>query len=1102
MKSILSGVLVAVLFGLFHPIAARAQVGSTAQITGTVRDDSGAVLPGANVTVTQTETGFTRSKVADAEGAYRLSNLSIGPYRLDVSLEGFRSYTQSGIVLQVGSSPSLNVTLGLGELSETVSVVGAAPLVDTQRAGIGQVIENEKILELPLNGRNPTDLIELAGAAVLVETATTRSMQGGQGIAVAGGQSFGTTYILDGAMHNNPYDNMNLPLPFPDALEEFRVETGALSAGAGVHSGASVNGVTKSGTNSFHGDFFEFWRNHRFNATNPFAAIGPDGKRRGDGLNRNQFGGTLGGPIVRDRVFFFGGYEGTIIRQIPTDNISFVPTAAMLAGDFTAVTSPQCNAGQQVTLRGPFVDNRVDPARFSPAAVNLARRLPTTSDPCGRVVYGFAGNSDRSQVVSKVDYQVGANHSVFGRYIVTPFDSPPPLASSDNLLASQTGGAGITGFDNMAQSFTIGENWVLSPTVVNAFRFAWNNTNIHRYHQGYFSAPDLGINIYSYLDDYFIINVTGAFQVGNGVQNEARFDTTTFQVGDDLTIVRGNHQLAVGINLARWSSYNEAHVRSPGSFTVNNQVTGLSLADFLMGNVSEFLQAAPNFLEMYQWYMGVYAADTWRLGPRLTLNYGVRWEPFFPQQISNGYIYNFSLERFNQGIRSQVFRNAPAGFLYPGDEGFENGNAGVNKRWTNFAPRVGVAWDPNGDGRTSVRAGYSLAYDFVNAQYHLNTSIAPPWGAEVRLPSVSLDNPFATLPGGNPFPRSFDANAAFPLFGPFLSVDPDTPNTTMHSWNATVQRQIGANMVASATYIGNHTSNLWNMKALNPAVFLGLGPCTINGVSYQTCSTTANTNQRRRMFLENPAQAQYIAALDLHDASGRQDYHGLLLSFQRRAGRGLGFLGNYTLSTCEGHPVQTLPNVGTGWADPENPDYDFGPCQSDRRHIVNMTASAETPEFDGGVLGAIASGWRVSGIFRASSGAPLSITNGQDRALTGIVQNQRADQVLDNPYGDKTANNYLNRASFVLPALGTLGNSPRGGYRGPGRWTVDMVVARMFDLTSTQRIEVRVEAFNLTNNTILDNPITNLNNANFGRILQTATNTTPRVMQFGVKYRF
>ena len=1093
------GRLVGLCLVVFGVLAAApdAWAQATAQINGTVRDDSGGVLPGVDVTVTQTDTGLTRSTVTDTEGAYVLTNLPLGPYRLDVMLAGFRPYQQTGIVLQVGSAPTINVTLGLGELTETVSVEAAAPLVDTQRAGIGEVIENERIVELPLNGRNPTDLIELAGAAVQTGQSDTRSFQGssgGRAIAVAGGQSSGTAYVLDGAMHNNPYDNLNLPLPFPDALQEFRVETGALGAGSGVHSGASVNAVTKSGTNLFHGDLFEFWRNHRFNATNPFAAV-RDGERQSDGLNRNQFGGTLGGPVVRDRLFFFGGYQGTVIDQTPSDNIAFVPTAAMLAGDFTAAASPQCNAGRAVTLRGPFVNNRIDPARFSPAALNVTRRLPTSDDPCGRVVYGQAANTDESQIVSRVDYQMTQNNQLFGRYILTTFERPPAYSSSDNILTSAQGG-----FDNKAHSLTLGTTTVLGQNMVNAVRFAWNNTNIHRLHQGYFNARDMGINVFSYLEDYFILSVTGGFNIGSGVNNEARFDTTTWQLADELTIVRGSHQLGFGVNVARWDSFSTAHVRSPGSFSVNNQVTGLSLADFLLGEVSSFLQAAPNQLDMYQYYAGFYGADTWRVGPRLTLNYGLRWEPFFPQQLKNGYIYNFSLDRFRQGVRSTVFQNAPPGFLYPGDEGFVGGQSGMNKQWDNFAPRVSASWDPAGDGRTSIRAGYSLGYDFVNAQYHLNTSIAPPWGAEVRLTSVNLDDPYANFPGGNPFPRSFDADAPFPAFGSFLAVDPDTENTRKHSWNLGVERQIGTNMAVGATYLGNHTSNLWNMRALNPGQFLGLGPCTLQTATgprtFAVCSTQANLNDRRLLSLEDPTDAAFIGHLDLHDASGRQNYHGLLLSVQRRAADGVSASANYTLSTCKGHPTQALPNVGTGWADPDNPDYDYGPCVSDRRHLVNATVGYTTPRFEG--AGILWSDWRVSGIFRAQSGAPLSINTGQDRSLSGVVNNQRADQLSDDVYGDRDTTTWLNRAAFAQPALGTLGNSPRGGYRGPGRWTVDMVLARMFPIGG-HRLELRAEAFNVTNNFIKQDPITNLSNANFGRILSAGD---PRIMQFAVKYQF
>ena len=475
--------LLRALFGtvLVLLVATQAWAQATAQINGTVTDPSGGVLPGATVTAIQTDTGFRREVVTDATGSFTLTNLPIGPYRLEVTLAGFRTYAQTGIVLQVGSNPVIPVTLQLGELAETVSVEASAPLVETRNPSIGGVIENERIEELPLNGRNSADLIAMAGAVVSHGTSSSRSMQGasgGVGYSVAGGQAFGVAYLLDGAIHNNPYDNFNLPLPFPDALQEFRVETSSQNAQNGFHSGASVNAVTKTGTNLFHGDLFEFVRNHRFNATNPFNAVDPvTGERRDDGLKRNQFGGTLGGPIVADRLFFFGAYQGTKTDERPSDDVRFVPTAAMLAGDFTQIASAACRTAAALNLPAPFVGNRIDPALLSPAAVRIARDLPTTTDPCGRVGVTNPRSIDEKQAIGRVDFQLTQNHSLFGRYMATTYVFEPPYAESRNILSTTIGGR-----DNLAQSLAIGDTMVLSNTVVNNIRFAFNRSAIHRTH--------------------------------------------------------------------------------------------------------------------------------------------------------------------------------------------------------------------------------------------------------------------------------------------------------------------------------------------------------------------------------------------------------------------------------------------------------------------------------------------------------------------------------------------------------------------------------------------------------------------------------------------
>ena len=341
-------VLGALTLWLTSPVA-WAQL-STAQLSGRITDESGAVLPGVTITATQTDTGLVRTVTTDENGTYVLPNLPTGPYRLEAMLQGFRTFSQTGIVLQVAATPAINVVMAVGNLEETVSVEAAAPLVDVRSAGISDVVDNERILELPLQGRQVTDLIVLAGAAVQTGVVGSRNFPGGVTISVAGGLPIGVGYLLDGATHNSPQSNVNLPMPFPDALQEFRVATSGLSAQNGMHASASVNAVTKSGTNTLHGNAFEFLRHRALNATSPLALIGPDGKRKDDGLLRNQFGGTAGGPLVRDRLFFFGGYQGTALRFRPADQIAFVPTAQMLAGDFTTVASPACAGGGKSIL--------------------------------------------------------------------------------------------------------------------------------------------------------------------------------------------------------------------------------------------------------------------------------------------------------------------------------------------------------------------------------------------------------------------------------------------------------------------------------------------------------------------------------------------------------------------------------------------------------------------------------------------------------------------------------------------------------------------------------------------------------------------------------
>jgi hypothetical protein len=1116
----LVGALVVLLSGL------DAWAQTTAQINGTVVDDGGGVLPGATVAALQTETGFRREVVTTEAGAYTLPNLPIGPYRLEVTLSGFRTYVQTGIVLQVNSNPVIPVKLQIGSLEERITVEAATPLVETRNPSIGAVIDNEAVEALPLEGRNVASLVILAGGAVDTGNPSSRSLTQSRGIAVAGGQQFGVQYLLDGAMHNNWYDGVNLPLPFPDAMQEFRVETSSQNAQNGVKAGGTVSVATKAGTNLFHGNVFEFARHHRFNAKAPFAAISPaTGKRASDGLVRNQFGGVLGGPIVQDKIFFFAAYQGTRASQTPADIVTFIPTAAMLNGDFTTVASAQCRAAGNLTLPATlgFVGNRIDPALLSPAAVKIANLLPTTSDPCGQISYSRPTKPSENQPIARIDWQVNQSHQLFARYMLsTNFWEPAFANAGGNILAATLGGR-----DNNQHSLAIGDTMVLSNTVVNNIRVSVNRTSVVRTHAELFGPEDVGIKMFTYIPEYMNITTTGAFSINTGTETFSFYKPNTYSISDDLTVVRGNHQFGIGGAAAISDWQTESNVRSMGPISFNGAVTGLPLGDFLLGRVFEFRQATPFRQDIKQPYFALYGQDTWRVSPSVTLNYGVRWEPWFPQDSVDEAVYSFDAQRMRDGVRSTVYPQAPAGLYYPGDPGFP-GKSGMKTVWSNLAPRVGASWDPNGDGRTSLRAGYGLTGDFVTGQFFFDSRSAPPFGLEQRLTGSLLDDPWGSVGRTNPYPVPL-GGADYPysaaLYSLFISMPEDIKTTRNHSWNVAFQRQVGDNMAFSTTYLGNHMVNMWGVVDGNPSVLPAgvtnpTGPCTLrqpNGTSqvFPNCSAANLLDLRRELSQLNPPVGHYYGYLDWITDAGWQNYHGLMLQFQRRSVSGVTLNGNYTLSTCEGliSQGQAPLNVATGYMKPVsliNPpseaeeqaifDEDKGRCSTWRKHIFNISASIETPQFANAAARALASGWRLSGIFRGNSGAPLTVVTGTDRALSGIQPTiQRVNQVLDNPYGDKSINNWLNPAAFAQPALGTYGNSIRNAYDGPGRKVVDLSIVRSFRFGNGHRVEARVEAFNAFNWFLLDNPNTTLSSATFGRITSSGD---PRTMQFAMKYDF
>ncbi len=1072
---------------------------STAQLSGRVTDQSGAVLPGVEVIATQTATSIARNTISNETGNYILPNLPIGPYRLEASLPGFRTFVQTGIVLQVGGNPTVNVVLEVGQVTETIEVQANAALVETRNVGIGQVIESQRILELPLDGRAATQLILLAGGAVQTTLDSPhRNPRGSVVMRVAGAANGTTLYTLDGNLHVDPHALNNLPIPFPDALQEFKVETNAVSPANGMFSGAWVNAVTKSGTNQFHGSLFEFVRNDLFNARNYFA-------ERNSTLKRNQFGGVIGGPIVRNKVFFFAGIQRETVRTDPADQVQFIPTAQMLAGDFSTVASTQCRASQ-LNMAAPFVNNRIDPSRFSPAVMRIVGRsdFPKTSDPCGRVTFGMRTVTNNNQLVSRIDYSLSDKHSLFGRFMLDTLYQPTAyeLGGKSNLLQTQRGGEG---FENLVYSYSAGATSTLTSTTVNSFRISTNRNIIRRTIADTFVPADVGSTVYAYNSDTpgwrnIFWTITGAFAIGS---RTGPVTTQTYQVSDEVSYIRGQHQFNFGVSLSHWRNFVRANAYSPGNYTSNGQVTGHAVADFLMGELSVFRQSPPNTQDTSQSHLGAFVADTWQTTPRLTLTYGVRWEPRLQRVVRDGWRGYFSEERYQAGLPSTIFKNSPYGMVYPGEPGFVNAECrpsgickakGMKDRWATFAPRVGFAWDPAGDGRVAVRASYGIAYDVLSGGAQL-TSLPWPWQPEViiNFPRGRFDNPWLDFPGGSPFPTPTVTNLStdVPYREGYTHAmnNPDSNSETKHMWNLGIQKQLRGDWMVEASYIGNRSVHLWTEREFNP-------------VLYAPGASRANMEQRRLYRVHGNNRGPVLGPVRYVSPTDSARYNGMLLRAERRATSGVSVSANYTWSHCTSTAYgnfRLAGPVGSGLYDPFNREIENGDCEADRRHIFNSTVVAETPQFANPTLRAVATGWRVSGIYRKSSGAPLTmLTSGVDPLFIGT--NARPVQILENPYGDKSSlTNYLNPLAFTRPANGSYGNMGPNNIQGPGTWQFDMALSRAFLFRETQRVEIRAEAFNVTNSLRPGEPGTNLNVNTFGRI---TSSRDPRIMQFALKYVF
>ena len=1092
-KKLLRVMWILTLSALLSPCLHGQAVGG-GQIQGLVVDANGATVPGANVKATQTESGLSRVVTSGSDGGYLLPDLPVGPYQLDVIAPGFSPFRQSGIVIQVGNNLRIDVALKVGGETQTVQVNAAASMVQTEDQSVSQVIDAARVVDLPLNGRQATSLILLGGAASVApsgDNVGSKNYPSEVTLSVAGSQGTQTEYLMDGADNTDSFSNVNLPFPFPDALQEFSIQTSGLAAQYGFHPGSVVNVVTRSGTNAFHGTAFEFLRNNYFNATSYFS--------NRDTLKRNQFGGVIGGPIVKNKLFFFAGYQGTIVHQQSNNTKYILPTQAILSGDWTAFEGTK-------TLKAPFVGNKIIPSMYNQSAVQLATKyLPLASAANGNVFFGPPNPNTEHQVIGRVDFNKSEKQTLFARYYITHYSQPGFF--SNNLLNTAN-----PQLNDQEQSLTLGHTYSINSNLVNSFHAAGTRSFITRGQISSLINPStVGINVSTPVPNYIYMNVSGDFTLSCGTCETYQVTTNSENVVDDIFWTRAKHHFGFGVNFIHNHMNLQGTNNANGQFTFNGSFTGDSMADFLLGDLQSLYQGNDTGSTFAKNVFAFYAQDSYQLTPKLTVNAGVRWESDLPEVETAGRGDSFSMSAFLAGTTSSVFKTAPPGLLFVGDPGIPKGY--INNHWDHFEPRFGIAWDPRGQGRESIRAAYTLGFSqpivYMEDRFENNA----PYGDAITInpPAGSLSNPYASYPGGNPFPQPFPppkATAFFPTAASYFLFPVNMKPSYTQTWNLTLEKQMGASWEVTLAYLGNHVVHIPSGNEENPATYIpgtwtGPGSCgslTISPGTGKACSSTGNTNQRRATALANPVGGAYYSEISVMYDGSSSIYDGMLVTLQHRFANNFELLSNYTYSKCISGGTDVGDLGGNTFQNPYNPRSDRSYCGEDLRHNFNTSLVARSAAHGGPLARALLGGWQIAPIVFVSSGIRVSPTTGTDASLTGV--NVDRPNLTGDPYAHGQGRKFvLNRASFTPNAAGTYGNTRPYEFIGPTYADLDAAIVRFFPLREAIQLKFRSECFDCFNHPNLPGPTAALNSSSFGQITTTVP-YAPRILQFSLKLDF
>ena len=1061
-------------------------------IQGQIADPQGAAVPGAQVTVTNVATGVAINVTSNPTGLFLAPDLLAGKYRVEVKSSGFGPAVKDNVQLNVAQTVELNFTLALGQLAQTITVTETGEVLNTQTTTVGQVVSNQQVQDLPLNGRNYLQLATLTPGAA---SANQSRGESGGAFTALGQTSYQMNIVLDGVWNNTVYGGGELGFqaqavePPVDAINQFEVVTNNNSAEYGIRMGGTVIASIKSGTNQFHGDAWEFLRNTAIDAATFFASGQPKPP-----LEQNQFGGTLGGPILKNKTFFFVSYQGTRIHS-GTAEISTLPTAAQRSGNFAGLNviydpaTTAANPSGSGYVRTAFPSNTIPAGRFDPVAANVINLypLPNLSGNVNNYYFAGHGHDDVDEVDARLDHNFTSSERLYARYshrsegAVDPGNLPLPADGGTWETVSIIAHNGVVGLTSTFTPRLVNDvvaGLTIFPTVLND-----PETQSYFAQLGIKGVPPLGFGNDTGMT---LFNPTGYSEVGsqNFWPNFNNLDTEQFS--DNLLYSRGRHTMKVGFAYSRLGAtriatrYSRGLMNFAGYFTQNPQsrgTTGNAFADFVLGDASG--GDIGNFAgESVIWpNYSLYFQDNIQVNKRLTLNLGVRWDLLHPPTY-RGYQVMSRFDPFPGTSDYDTFQYATG-----------NSDCGCTVNSHNFAPRVGFAYQLT--PKTVVRSGFGIFFGVTDGSYETERyNKEPPQWTEVSFPTDELFSPALIVQNG--FPTGLIPTTKIQ---PNVSVDASPnymPDQYTQQWFLDVQRELGSNAVVTVSYVGTGTRHL--IESLNID---------------QPYVPAAGSVQSRRPFTA-------YSGIQFYDAGTDANYDALLVKFEKRYSHGLTLLAAYTYS----HSLDNMTELsneegGQGLENNYNLNMNWGNSVFEIRHVFVTNVIYDLPFGAGrrflnhpGVLDEVLGGWRLGGIWTLDSGPPFTPLVSTD--LTNVGGTDRPNVIADGNLsrGQRSIHDWFNLAAYQLQPSYTYGNAMRDSLYGPGLVNVDLNLSKDFRITESKHLEFRAEAFNLANNPHFGLPNSDVNLPAGGTITSLAGYPSgsgtgiPREFQFAMKFLF